>query len=352
MKIKKINKIPFFILLFIITTSLLGFSSRENVQNPIDINGKTITLKHLENSYTLRLEEICSIASESQGIVINEGSLIKAVSDIAFQINKSAVDAKIINNKSFTIQKEIDGEILDDAQLTQIIKEYLNSGSIEDDYVIDMPILIIKPELTEEILNKIKSTEISTFSTKFSVKQVDRTENLRISTEDLNGTVIYPGEIFSLDDKLGERTVQKGYRYAPIFSDGKTVKGLAGGICQTSTTLYNTALFANLEIVERHKHGLPVSYINKGRDATVYRNVYDLRIKNNTEYPIYIKSYIDKKKGLLTAKIYGYKKDFNIKITTEYQKKDGKSYYKTYRHVYDLNNKLIKKELISTDVFK
>lgn len=351
MRNKKTSKILLFILSLILILSLSGFSSDENVQDSIDISGKTITLKYLENIWTVKLEDICSVDDQNQSIVINEDSLIKAANSIALQINRSAVNAKIINEKSFTIQKETDGLLVDEAQLTQLIAEYITSGSISDDYSIDVPILLIKPEITEEILNKIKNTEISSFSTKFNPKLVDRTVNLKISTDILNGTIIYPEKVFSLDNKLGDRTEQKGYRYAIIFSGGKTEKGLAGGICQTTTTLYNAALFANLQIVERHKHGQPVSYINKGRDATIYRNVYDLKIKNNTQYPIYIKSFVDKTKGILTVKIYGYKKEFNIKITTECEKKGKKSYYKTYRHIYDLNNKFIKKELISTDVF-
>lgn len=351
MKTKTNNKILIFILSLVLVLSLSGFSSGENFQDSIDISGKTITLKYLENTWAVKLEDFCSVDDQNQSIVVNEDSLIKAISSIALQINRSAVDAKIINEKSFTVQKETDGLLVDKAQLTQLIAEYISSGSISDDYSIDVPVLTTKPEITEEILNKIKNTEISTFSTKFNPKLVDRTVNLKISTDILNGTIIYPKKVFSLDDKLADRTEQKGYRYAIIFSGGKTEKGLAGGICQTTTTLYNAALFANLQIVERHKHGQPVSYINKGRDATIYRNVYDLKFKNNTQYPIYIKSFIDKTKGLLTVKIYGYKKEFNIKITTECKKNGNKTYYKTYRHVYDLNNKFIRKELISTDVF-
>lgn len=329
-----------------------GFTYDENNIYIPDLEGKIITLKYLSDEYSVLLKDICITGSDIKSINVNEELLMNKINDIAQGINKRPVDAYIIDEKTYKIQKEADGVTLDGALLFQIIKAYLLSGSLVDNYVIEIPVIIEKPQITENTLNQFKTTEISSFSTPFSAKQVDRTVNLRISTEAISGTIIYPGEIFSMDDALGNRTEKEGYRYAPAFSGGEVVKSLAGGICQTTTTMYNAALFANMQIIERYKHGLPVSYINKGRDATIYRNVYDLKVKNNYNYPLYIKSFIDTKKGLLTVKIYGYKKEYNIKVTTEHYKKNNSNYYYTYRYVYDLKNALIKKELISTDIFK
>lgn len=337
--------------LSLLLTFLVSFTYDEEAANLPSLEGKVITLKYLSNEYTVPLKEFCSYSKDNLSIEINEELLMNKINEIALNINVSPVDAKITDEKKFTIQKEVDGVVLDGALLFQIIKGYISSSSLIDNYSVDMPVIIEKPMVTMDILNQIKTTEISSFSTPFSAKQVDRTTNLRISTETINGTIIYPGEVFSMDEALGNRTAKEGYKYAPAFSGGQVVKSMAGGICQTTTTMYNAALFANMQIIERFKHGLPVTYINKGRDATIYRNIYDLKVKNNYEYPLYIKSYIDTKKGLLTVKIYGYKKEYNIKVTTEHNKKNNRNYYYTYRHVYDLNNVFIKKELISTDVF-
>lgn len=345
------QKILILLCISLVFSIITGFANDEDTAYVPDFEGKVITLKYLTSEYKIPLNEICAAGPDNNTLNVNDELLMNKINDIAFDINKSPVDARIIDEKTFKIQKETDGVILDGALLLQIIKSYIISGSLIDDYVIDIPVMIEKPKVTESILNQIKATEISSFSTPFSAKQVDRTVNLKISTDTINGTIIDPGEIFSMDDALGNRTAKEGYRYAPAFSGGQVVKSLAGGICQTTTTMYNAALFANLQIIERYKHGLPVTYINKGRDATIYRNVYDLKVKNNYDYPLYIKSYIDTKKGLLTVKIYGYKKEYNIKVTTEHMKKNNRNYYYTYRYVYDLNNVLIKKELISTDVF-
>jgi vancomycin resistance protein YoaR len=339
--------------MIIVTLSslLVGFNYDETIQSTTDIKGKIINLTYSGSSYILQLEEFCSINPENQSINIDEMILLDKLNYISQYINKTAADAKIIDEKTFKIQKEMDGISLDGGLLVQIIKQYINSGSILDSYNIEIPVIIEKPRVTEALLNQIKNTEISSFSTKFDSKMKDRTTNLRISTTAINGTIIYPGDIFSMDKTLGERTAKQGYKYAHAFSGGKVVSSLAGGICQTTTTMYNAALFANLQIIERYRHGLPVTYINKGRDATIYAHTYDLRFKNNTQYPIYIKSYIDTSKGLLYVKLYGYKKEYNIKVTTEYQRKNGKNYYYTYRYVYNTSNVLLKKELISTDVF-
>lgn len=351
MAISKKQKIFILLCLSLMLTFLVSFTYDEDSTNMLNFKGKIITLKYLSNEYIILLEEICIRGSENLSIDINEESLMNKINEIAEKVNKYPVDAYIKDVNAFTIQKETDGVILDGALLFQMIKGYIYSGSLIDNYIIDIPVMIEKPKVTESMLNQNKTIEISSFSTPFSSKMVDRTVNLKLSTEAITGTTILPGEIFSMDSKLGNRTEKEGYRYAPAFSGGQVVKSLAGGICQTTTTMYNAALFANLQIIERYKHGLPVSYINKGRDATIYRNVYDLKVKNNYNYPLYVKSYIDTKKGLLTVKIYGYKKEYNIKITTEHKKKNNRDYYYTYRYVYDLKNVLIKKELISTDIF-
>lgn len=346
------NKKKFILLcLSLMLTFLVGFTYDEDKINLPGLEGKAITLRYLSMEYSFMLKEFCNPGADNLSIIINEELLMNKINEIAFNINKSPQDAYVVDEKTFTIQKEVDGVLLDGAMLHQLIEGYIKSGNLVDNYEINIPVIVEKPMVTESMLSSNRTIEISSFSTPFNAKQVDRTTNLRISTATINGVVIKPGDTFSMDRALGNRTAKEGYKYAPAFSGGQVVKSMAGGICQTTTTMYNAALFANMQIIQRYKHGLPVSYINKGRDATIYNNVYDLKVKNNYNYPLYIKSYIDTKKGLLTVKIYGLKKEYNVKVTTERVKKNNKDYYYTYRHVHDLNNVLIKKELISTDVF-
>lgn len=142
------------------------------------------------------------------------------------------------------------------------------------------PALTSKPE---------NPKEISSFTTIIYDKEENRVNNIKIAAEELDGTVIEPGEVFSFNETVGKRSKEKGYEEASIFVDGEKSKGVGGGVCQVSTTLYNAALKADLEIIERHRHSRKVSYVEEGKDAAVVYNSKDLRFKNTRDYPIEIR---------------------------------------------------------------
>lgn len=120
-----------------------------------------------------------------------------------------------------------------------------------------------------------------------------RNNNLRVACKAINGTVIYPGEVFSFNGVVGKRTTAKGYKAAPIYQGPNVVTdGIGGGVCQVASTVFNTALLANFEIVERHQHSQRVHYGKLGRDATVYWGSQDFKFRNSSEYPIKIKMYL------------------------------------------------------------
>ncbi|MDO4744218.1 MAG: VanW family protein, partial [Clostridia bacterium] len=121
----------------------------------------------------------------------------------------------------------------------------------------------------------------------------------------INGKILMPGEEFSYDKTIGKRTVANGYREAGVYIGNKVESGIGGGICQTSSTLYSAALYANLEIVSRTSHSLPVSYVPAGQDATIAEGYIDLKLKNNTPYPVKIIATVSGRK--LTCSILGVK---------------------------------------------
>lgn len=104
-------------------------------------------------------------------------------------------------------------------------------------------------------------------------------------------TVIAPGEVFSANAHLGSQTAAGGYKEAGVYVNGKVEKGMAGGVCQVTSTLYNAVILAELEVVERSPHSMTVGYVPLGRDAAVAGTYKDLKFKNNTEYPIMIEAY-------------------------------------------------------------
>lgn len=137
----------------------------------------------------------------------------------------------------------------------------------------------------------------------YYVNNKDRTTNLKIASKKINGTIIQPGETFDFNKVVGSRTAAKGYKKAHVFtSPNSTTMGLAGGICQVASTVFNTALISNVKIVERHQHSQRVSYVPLGRDAAISGNVQNFRWKNNTKYAIKIKMTV--KGGKITCTFY------------------------------------------------
>ena len=137
----------------------------------------------------------------------------------------------------------------------------------------------------------------------YYVNNKDRTTNLKIASKKINGTIIQPGETFDFNKVVGSRTAAKGYKKAHVFTgENSTTMGLAGGICQVASTVFNTALISNVKIVERHQHSQRVSYVPLGRDAAISGNVQNFRGKNNTKYAIKIKMTV--KGGKITCTFY------------------------------------------------
>ena len=171
----------------------------------------------------------------------------------------------------------------------------------KEEYIINL--IITEPEiLTNEIGEEAFPDLLSSFSTKYDETNVSRSTNLKIAMSKLNGVVVMPGEVFSYNETLGERTVAEGYKYANGFAGGKVVPMLAGGICQISSTLYDAVLYANLEIVERHNHMFQAEYVEPGKDATVVYGSLDFKFKNTRQYPIMIKTTCSA--GVADIKIY------------------------------------------------
>ena len=129
--------------------------------------------------------------------------------------------------------------------------------------------------------------EISNFSTKIIDKDDNRDINMKITCEEINGTVIKVGEEFSFNKIAGNPTPDRGYKEAGIIVKGKLEKGYGGGNCQVSTTIYNAVKeIEGIEISERHEHGVELGYIEKGKDSTVVFDDLDLKFKNNTQNDI------------------------------------------------------------------
>ncbi|WP_432665712.1 VanW family protein [Wukongibacter baidiensis] len=305
---------------------------------------------------------------------VNKEIINKILAEIENEVNRPSLDAKITReNEKFIITKEELGlRLKKDETAAAIEEQLLNSGFYD---VVEMDLLIenVTPKYTFEKLNQIQDL-MGTYSTKFNTKLWGRSYNVNIASKSIDGTLLMPGEIFSFNNIVGPRTVKNGYKTAPVIFKGELVDGIGGGVCQVSSTLYNTVLMSQLGIVERVNHTIPSTYVPKGFDATVSYGVLDFKFQNTLDIPIYIESIT--KGNRITINIYGRKAtNRTIKLSSNIDKvikKDteilfddtifegekqveekGRNGYKVsaYMHIYE-NGKLLEKKLLSKDYYR
>ena len=234
------------------------------------------------------------------------------IDNIYNEIHKEAQDARFDPGTHIVYPEEsgVDFAIsLDEA------KAMLNEG--KDEYTI--PLKTLHPNITTNMIGTEAFPDLlSEFSTKYAASNKNRTTNLILASKKINGTVLMPGEVFSYNGTVGQRTAARGYKEAGVYANGQVTTGIGGGICQVSSTLYNATLLANLEIVARSNHMFNPGYVPAGQDATVSWGGPDFQFKNTREYPIRISTSSDG--GILTVSIHG------SKIGDEYDEIKVQSY--------------------------
>lgn len=152
-----------------------------------------------------------------------------------------------------------------------------------------MPVTPLYPAITVSDINRTGIREVlANYTTKFNPKDVNRSANIKLAANKINGHIVYPGQAFSFNEIVGPREKSYGFKEAMELVDGELVPGVGGGICQVSSTLYNAVLLADLTVVERYNHSKPLGYVALGRDATVVFGALDFRFENNTNSPIMI----------------------------------------------------------------
>lgn len=246
----------------------------------------------------------------------------------------------------------------------------------EDKEEYTIPLKITKPKKTINNLGEEAFPDLlATFSTRFDGSNYNRNTNIKLAAQKVNGTVILPGEKFSFNTIVGSRTIEAGFKEGTAYIGGKVVPDVGGGVCQVSSTIYNTALLANLQIVERSNHMFTTGYVAASRDATVYYGSLDFIFKNSRKYPI--KMVASANGGVCKVSIYGIKeeKEYEVIIqskitsyinpTTIYKEdptlEEGKEVVEQtaitgcrsegYK-ILKLNGKIVSQTLLSKDTYK
>ncbi len=248
--------------------------------------------------------------------------------------------------------------------------------AVDGDTIV-IPIIYTEPEFTTQGVNdSLYRDIIAECTTSLSGSEYPRVTNISLTAQAVNGTVLQPGDEFSFNGIVGERTPDKGYMEAGAYVAGENVNQYGGGICQTSSTIYYCVLHSNLEVLERECHMFIIGYLPLGMDATVDWGTLDLRFRNNRNYPIRIEAFVDEEAEELTVRFHGtIEDDTYVEIEsvvvgvrgyeTKYQedptvtsgeKEKHSGYYgytvDVYKHIYDGDGTLLETIYLGQDIYE
>lgn len=236
---------------------------------------------------------------------INEPQLELALKNFETKLSQPGQNAslKIENGKVVKVPAVV-GQKLDYKALIATVKEQAKNGTMKE---VTLPIIDkAQPEIKDEDLAPFTNI-LGEYTTYYDAGAVSRSNNINLAAQKVNQLILKPGDTFSFNQVVGERTAKAGYDDAPVFMNGKLVPGIGGGICQVSSTLYATALYSGLEIVDRTAHFAPVGYTELGLDATVSYGSLDLVFRNSLPRPVYI--YVVNGGGVLSVYFIGAAED-------------------------------------------
>lgn len=235
--------------------------------------------------------------------VYNEETKKAVLSQLSEDVGSTAQDARFqINGTKVTIVPSQTGTALNKEKTWTAIEEAIHNPEISE------VALIIEenmdPEITTAELEAMNiNTMLSSFSTNYNAGQAARSHNMALASSSLDMVIVKPGETFSFNDTVGQRTAARGYKQAIIIENGSFTPGMGGGVCQVSTTLYGAIIRTDLTVVERNPHSIPIAYVRAGQDAMVAWGSSDLKFRNDFDSPVLIHTLCGG--GSITMMIFG-----------------------------------------------
>ena len=279
----------------------------------------------------------------------DEAKLSNQIEKISNSINIKPVDATILidDNGGITKTPSKEGIELDIVKAKEDIYSVIKSKNHTD---IKLNIEVVKPEVSTADVESINS-RLAEYTTSFSPNNTNRVTNIYLSAQKTSDVLLMPGEEFSYNDLTGKRIASNGYKDAPVIINGKLEQDVGGGVCQVSSTLFNSVMYSGLDITSRRNHSLKSSYVPIGQDAMVTDGGSDFRFKNPYNHPIYIKNVLSN--GTITSRIYGNNQDMKkINIRVEKFKENGLDAAKTYVEYLDGYGNIVETKYIGKSVYK
>ncbi len=369
--------------------------NEENIRAIVNAYTDAYNEKSMEDAYTIN--------SDSIEVVKGTGGILADADDV-YELVMSAFPESAASNTPVTVDYTMDAESELDFQNiydriyiepvsavydeeTYAVTESVTGVSFDIDAAqkaydaamvgatVTIPLLYTEPEINTGALEELLFRDVIAERKTYISGTSNRINNVKLAAAAIDGTILNPGETFSYNETVGQRTTEKGYLPAGAYVGGEVVQEIGGGICQVSSTLYCCVLHADLEVVDRSNHMFIVTYLPLGNDATVNWGSVDFKFKNNTEYPIQIEMFSED--GYLNVKLHGTKLDTNyieveyvVISTTPYEvveeedesieegttevKHGGHTGYvvDTYRYLYDENDELIEKTFIARSTYR
>ena len=240
----------------------------------------------------------------SSGVVLDDGTKTMpcAINVVTDEPGRTVMEMTLKEGKNREIRRMCETVGLEVVRLKRNAEGVVKLGMLKPGTYRELT----KAEVTKADLEPLLFRDVlGSTTTYYNGGQAGRTTNVRLACNSIDGTILNPGEEFSYNDIVGERTASRGFRSAIIFSNGSEVDGLGGGVCQVSSTVYMAVLRADLKVTERYNHQFQISYTPISQDAAVYWGSKDFKFVNDTPYPI--KVVASSGGGTLTVKLYGTK---------------------------------------------
>ncbi|RDY29479.1 hypothetical protein CHL78_001900 [Romboutsia weinsteinii] len=282
-------------------------------------------------------------------ISVDKEKINKLMDDISKETNKLHENPKvIINGDDIKLEVGKDGKKLNENDLIKKIKGFTNKVETLDDNV--SIAAVYEDDKPTMNINDLKSvdTKMSTYSTTYG-SGGGRGSNVENAAKKLDDMILMPGEEFSYEKSVGPVELNNGYTYAPVIVNGELQNGVGGGVCQVSSTLYNTTLIAGILPTERRNHSKAVSYVPRGLDATLASGLIDYKFKNTYDYPLVLNT--NTSGGKLTIEIWS-NKDAKKGISYEAKGYASGNSANTYLYGYDKDGKKVFEKHIDTSVYR
>ena len=345
---------------------------------PLDPTQKALDLCVGNDVISYRLSDMGVFVGSTGALTIDQKVFSAFYQRLNELYGKPAQDAQIVYSDDpsdpITFVSEEEGQRIDEDSLAQALVEYGASSQI----LVDMQ--SVEASITAEDL-KSHYALLAEFSTSFkgsTLGRKNRVNNMALAASRINGIIVEPGEEFSMNKTILDRTKENGYYLAPAIRNGTYEKEYGGGVCQVSSTLFNAVMMADLTVTERHHHSWPMTYVPIGRDATIATGYKDFKFVNSTKGDLVIFAHLDKKAKTITVRLYGQRStDFDhIKIVSkrtgslpakgtkvlldeslsagsrveERKERRGKTSV-TYKEYYDAGGQLIRRETAYEDSY-